>query len=51
MKAATDYLWFETREHREFINITEHSQNSKGNTKCDNLSHGMVQSSQAGQYK
>ena len=23
MKSATEYLWFETRKHREFINITE----------------------------
>ena len=23
MKSATEYLWFDTREHREFINITE----------------------------
>ena len=23
MKSATKYLWFDTREHREFINITE----------------------------
>ena len=22
MKSATDYLWFNTKEHREFINIT-----------------------------
>ena len=22
MKSATEYLWFETRQHREFINIT-----------------------------
>ncbi len=23
MKSATEYLWFDTREHREFINITD----------------------------
>ncbi|MBI4285406.1 MAG: YjbQ family protein [Chloroflexi bacterium] len=23
MKSATDYLWFNTKEHREFINITD----------------------------
>ncbi len=23
MKSATDYLWFQTRERREFVNITE----------------------------
>ena len=23
MKSATEYLWFDTREHREFIKITE----------------------------
>ncbi|MHC4687635.1 MAG: secondary thiamine-phosphate synthase enzyme YjbQ [Planctomycetota bacterium] len=23
MKSATEYLWFDTRQHREFINITE----------------------------
>ncbi len=23
MKSATEYLWFDTKEHREFINITE----------------------------
>ena len=23
MKSATEYLWFETRKHREFINITD----------------------------
>lgn len=23
MKSATDYLWFNTRKHREFINITD----------------------------
>jgi secondary thiamine-phosphate synthase enzyme len=23
MKSATDYIWFSTKQHREFINITE----------------------------
>ena len=23
MKSATEYLWFETKQHREFINITD----------------------------
>lgn len=23
MKSATEYLWFNTRQHREFVNITE----------------------------
>ena len=23
MKSATDYLWFNTERHREFINITD----------------------------
>ena len=23
MKSVTDYLWFNTRQHREFINITD----------------------------
>jgi secondary thiamine-phosphate synthase enzyme len=27
MKSATEYLWFETRKHREFINITDRVEN------------------------
>lgn len=23
MKSSTDYLWFDTKKHREFINITD----------------------------
>lgn len=39
MKSATDYLWFQTRERREFVNITE---KVRGIVRGSGIQEGMV---------
>jgi secondary thiamine-phosphate synthase enzyme len=35
MKAHTEYLWFETRNHREYVNITEEVRDAVGKSGID----------------
>ena len=42
MKAPTEYLWFETRKHRDYLNITPKIDAIVGKSHLKNLSEGEI---------